>query len=230
MLSTFAAALLPQLFAGKRKTIALLAAFMALVMVRSSAALATVAIVTACVVFAYPMLRFPWFIKMERLKRVSGLLIVVALIAVAIIASPLRQSVMSQTVGKSDSQSFVNRTTRDLHALQIAVDTYGIGVGLGSNRPSSLVTTLLSNVGIIGFLVFIVMYIRLLSNATGENAWLKWAGYACLIDMSLAGPSITATTMWIVLALTVRIGGHKATASSDDRNLQTLPATVGLRA
>jgi len=230
VLATFAAALLPQLFAGKRKTIALLFALMALVMVRSASSLATVAFMTACVIFAYPMFRFPWFIKTTRLKRVSGLLLVVTLVALTVLASPLRKSLLSQTVDKSDSTSFVNRTTRDLNALQITSETHGFGVGLGSERPSSLVTTLLSNVGIIGFLVFTLMYIRLLSNATGENAWLRWAGYATLIDMACAGPSITAPAMWIMLALAVRLGSNNPVAAFENSSLQALPATAGLQA
>jgi hypothetical protein len=74
------------------------------------------------------------------------------------------------------------------------------------------------------------MYIRLLSNATGENAWLRWAGYATLTDMAIAGPSITAPSMWIMLALAVRLGSNNPIADFDNSNLQALPATAGLQA
>lgn len=55
---------------------------------------------------------------------------------------------------KTQSTSFQQRSYADLLAMRIIVETYGIGVGLGSHKPNSLLMTLLSNTGVVGFAVF----------------------------------------------------------------------------
>jgi heme/copper-type cytochrome/quinol oxidase subunit 4 len=61
---------------------------------------------------------------------------------------------LETTVNKSDSLSFFNRIYSDEFSLGILVDTYYMGVGLGGNRPSSFLTYMFSNVGVIGSLLF----------------------------------------------------------------------------
>ena len=55
---------------------------------------------------------------------------------------------------KSGTNSFYYRTLADLLAVKIFVQTYGIGVGLGSHKANSLVLTLLSNTGAAGLVFF----------------------------------------------------------------------------
>lgn len=62
--------------------------------------------------------------------------------------------VSSVILNKAASGSFLNRTASDLFSLDLAVQTKLLGVGLGSNRPSSFLTYLLSNVGLFGLLSF----------------------------------------------------------------------------
>ena len=51
---------------------------------------------------------------------------------------------------KYGSQSYDERTTSNLAALELLRDSYGIGVGLGSNKPSTLWAMLLSCTGVVG--------------------------------------------------------------------------------
>jgi hypothetical protein len=61
----------------------------------------------------------------------------------AIVAVPsLSRAVYAETVEKSEGMSFVSRVLVDANALALFANTYGLGVGLGSNRPSSLIATL----------------------------------------------------------------------------------------
>jgi hypothetical protein len=84
--------------------------------------------------------------------------------------------------------------------------TKGIGVGMGSNRPSSLITSLLSTVGLAGFAVFLLAYSGLLANSTRENSWLRWVGCALFLDMALGGPDYTMPWVWVILAFAVQMG------------------------
>ncbi|MEA1832110.1 hypothetical protein U8607_08440 [Methylobacterium durans] len=55
---------------------------------------------------------------------------------------------------KMSSQSGVERARWNLYALQSAVDTFGIGAGVGSVRASSFLVALVANVGVIGTLLY----------------------------------------------------------------------------
>lgn len=55
---------------------------------------------------------------------------------------------------KMDSPSGVERTIWNAHAWGTFLDSYGLGVGLGSSRASSFVLVLLSNLGFIGTFLF----------------------------------------------------------------------------
>jgi len=55
------------------------------------------------------------------------------------------------------TQSFVIRNDGNQQIFRILTETYGFGVGLGSNRPYSLLATLVSNIGIIGLCLSLVL-------------------------------------------------------------------------
>jgi hypothetical protein len=55
---------------------------------------------------------------------------------------------------KMDSPSGVERSIWNAHAWATFLDSYGLGAGLGSARASSLVLVLLSNVGLVGTVLF----------------------------------------------------------------------------
>lgn len=54
------------------------------------------------------------------------------------------------------------RENNNRRAFEIVKETYGLGVGLGSNRASSFLASLLSNTGVLGFGLFIAMLVSLL--------------------------------------------------------------------
>jgi hypothetical protein len=57
-------------------------------------------------------------------------------------------------LGGDNSLSTTARRHSNEHALALLIDTYGLGTGLGSNRASSYFASLLSNVGLAGFVLF----------------------------------------------------------------------------
>lgn len=64
-------------------------------------------------------------------------------------------------IGKAKLKDGV-RELSNKRALEIVKETYGLGVGLGSNRASSFFASLVSNTGVLGALFFIGMLVTLL--------------------------------------------------------------------
>jgi hypothetical protein len=77
----------------------------------------------------------------------------------AIVLKPSLITVVSdfftQTLlAKADSDSGVERTAWNMQAIKNFIDTYGLGVGVGSSRASSFVLVLMSNLGVLGVVCF----------------------------------------------------------------------------
>jgi len=122
-------------------------------------------------------------------------------------------------VNKSQSTSFQERAFADLLALNISVETYGIGVGLGSHKANSLFLTLLSNVGVAGLFMFCAFVFRLLrfsppqradlqGRARAVLAPLRWGLAGLLVIHVFSNPNLSSLVLW------VQMGGLLALAAS----------------
>jgi hypothetical protein len=98
-------------------------------------------------------------LEVRRVPRARALLIVVLGLLVIVGSAFLFETAaadkvvayLQQTVmGKMDSRSGVERSTWNRQAWQNFLDSYGLGVGLGSTRASSFLLVLLSNLGLLG--------------------------------------------------------------------------------
>lgn len=108
-------------------------------------------------------------------------------------------SVIEEKIG---SVSQISRFAADQMALDIFNQSVWLGVGLGSNRPSSFLTMLLSCVGVIGFVAFAVFAVKLLKAAQAHSfakpaAWGLLAG---LIAKAVAVPDVSSPYMWVLIA------------------------------
>jgi hypothetical protein len=90
--------------------------------------------------------------------------------------SPLRADVdiavkrlILDKVNEADGSSKI-RAYNNQRALEIVVETNGLGVGMGSQRASSFFASLLSNTGVLGFVFFMGMLVSLL--------WRYWRATA----------------------------------------------------
>jgi hypothetical protein len=133
------------------------------------------------------------------------------------------------TVAKSQSLSFRNRLASDLVSLNIFVQTAGLGVGLGSNRPSSFFTALLSNLGWIGVFVLIIFY------GFFCQWWFRWwknpdlqasilaAFFVYFATKLIALPDINDPTLWTLLsiALMVRLKYWKISSEAAKTRLES---------
>lgn len=201
---------LARFLSGKGGAVHLIVSLVASALVASSGSLLTLCLFTIILLLRYSPLRWPWHLNISRTKRMLWILFVlIAPVTLALILFPsYRETLMTLTVSKGGSSSFINRTAADLYALQLLPQTHWLGVGLGSNRASSLFTTLLSNVGIPGFLAFIVFYVRVFANLSKERSWLKWGAFALLLNMLIGVADVTMPMLWIPTLLAILLSSR----------------------
>jgi hypothetical protein len=182
-------------------------------MVASSSSLLTLFLAPFALLVRYSPFRFPWYINLRQTKRIAWILFVLVtpLVLALLFFSGYREVLTTATVSKGESGSFINRTAADLYSLQLLLRTYGLGVGLGSNRSSSVLTTLMSNVGVAGTLAFLVFYFKLFANLPEEYAWFKWAGFALFANMSMGIADITMPLMWCPMLLAIQFSSDRTT-------------------
>ncbi|MGK5043082.1 hypothetical protein ACQ4WQ_22370 [Janthinobacterium sp. GB1R12] len=113
---------------------------------------------------------------------------------------------------KGASDSSLHRLAADRYAFTVLSETNFLGAGLGSNRPSSFVAFLFSNIGVLGtFCIAIAAGLLLLHSLRGarlEAAERRdliaceasgWALLVMLIAKTLAGPDLSFPPMWILI-------------------------------
>jgi hypothetical protein len=109
---------------------------------------------------------------------------------------------------KQHSGSFTQRTGADMMALDIAIDTGGIGIGLGSHKPNNLVATLLSNTGIAGSALFAIFLFELLRPRQGTFIYwhvrpFRWMVAGLLCVHVISNPNLNPVILWIGFAFII---------------------------
>ena len=140
---------------------------------------------------------------------ISGL----AVVAAAIALSPdLRDLIQKMVLEKDQSTSYEERTASNSDALRLAVSTLGLGVGLGSNRASGFVQSLVSTVGVWGVGLFALLLVLLLRRPRDAGAtvaaWHRGLGAALLGLLAakcLSSPDLSTPTMWALMAALVAV-------------------------
>jgi hypothetical protein len=136
-------------------------------------------------------------------------------LAAAVMFVPNRRELMTKILWqKAASQSSRDRTTTIFEAGRITFETFGLGAGLGSNRPSGMFFYIVSNLGIPGLIAFtgtVGAIYRACWTAQSSNprpdrltAYLKASGWACAIEllaMASAGGDMTGPMLWISLGM-----------------------------
>jgi hypothetical protein len=201
VLAAILAAFLWKYFEGKNGIARCLLPAAACLLVASSSSLLAVCIAAAILVLTHPVVRFPWFVKVATLKRQAVFFLLLLSIAFLMFIPSLRTVLLAQTLEKSASNSALVRLGADAFSLRIAWQTYGLGVGLGSNRPSSLFASILSQVGIVGLVLFIVACVRTLRGLPKDDRWIGIAGLTLLLAMGFGEPDLSFPALWILLAL-----------------------------
>jgi hypothetical protein len=158
--------------------------------------------------------------RLGAIARTMGLLLAAsgAAVLVLLLAMPglldLAALVLDDTLGKTESDSFIARAEADRLAIEAMVASGGLGVGWGSTRSSSLVPGLLGNGGVPGLLLALLLgwnVVRLAARAPGppdHPARFAIAGFGAALCGQLAAalvsaPTITSLTFFVQVAIVV---------------------------
>lgn len=181
--------------------------------------------------------------RMRKMGRKSStiswvlILTVFAVVAAVLIITPdLLDAVMAMTVEKGESYSLWARLAIEIHSLQLFVDTYGVGVGLGSNRSSGLFPTMLSSVGIIGTILFSLVLYRIgkLFRAVSAGNSLQvgfWMLVTLVISEIVAVPDLNRPVLWaaliiVCIQLNVHFLSRPALESAPGKRVPGLPSSL----
>ena len=152
-----------------------------------------------------------------RMKLHPAMLAIPFLIAFALlIPNPATAALWATIDDKSGSGSFIARSTSDLFSVNLTIQTWGVGVGLGANRPSSFAALLLSSVGIIGVLLFVVFLARAALPARRLPEWVPVGAslVALIVTKVIAESALTTPIMWLALGALI----YAARPSATDTN------------
>jgi hypothetical protein len=220
VLAAYVAAFLWKYFAGKENILRVAIAVVACLLVASTSSLIAVLVVFVALVLTNPVVRLPWFIRIGTLKRLSVFFVAAACLTLLLIIPSFRTVLLSQTLEKGGSDSALVRFGADAFALNLVLQTHGLGVGLGSNRPSSFFAALLSQVGVIGFLLFISAAWTTLWPLPKKDRWIGMAAMGLLLSMAFGLPDLSFPFLWILFALAAQ---SKATEATNSQCSYVLP-------
>lgn len=134
----------------------------------------------------------------------SALVGTVLAVPVGMIVGPALYLAATDTVDdKVTGSSYANRSSADRYSVELSLDTYGVGVGLGSHRPSSFVAMMLACTGVLGLVFFVVAVTAILRGAVRDREFqpAAWALVSLLFSKIVAGPDLSDPTMWFLLAV-----------------------------
>jgi hypothetical protein len=113
----------------------------------------------------------------------------------------------STVLSKSKSVSGVTRGNADTFAYGLLLQTYGFGVGIGSNRPSSFSAWISGNLGIPGaifFALLVFLPLKKLVSLKLKDNYFAWVHITNMATMSIGIPDLAWPFLWIYFALFLR--------------------------
>jgi hypothetical protein len=135
-----------------------------------------------------------------------GSVMICAVVIAALWILPIIADFVETAVNeKVNSSSFTERSSANSAGLDVLLSSFGVGTGLGSNRASSFVPTLLSTTGVVGTVVFAVVVAGLIRRASPLRPYrpVVWALVTLLVTKVVAGPDLhdTSGALWMCLGL-----------------------------
>jgi hypothetical protein len=140
---------------------------------------------------------------------------------------PVMERLDEVVFSKTQTGSYVERTAWTTRSLQAGLDSYLIGVGLGSTRASNFAVVLFASTGLAGFLLYFGFVARLLLSPAprtapqlqGLSSALKWSFFPAFAVSLLIG-----TTPDFGAFEALRFGALLALAEAGQRAALTDPA------
>jgi hypothetical protein len=158
----------------------------------------------------------------QRLRvRPASWVVASAVVIALVFVLPGFMNFVAQVISnKVESSSYEDRSGADAFSFDLALQTLGIGVGLGSNRPSSFVAALLSQTGVIGLALFAIAVGTILRSALPIRAArpVLWVAVSIIIGKVYNGPDLGDSTglPWLALGVLAHYALRQTPVAEDD--------------
>lgn len=155
---------------------------------------------TGIITFLLGSMVFIWLIGI-RFKLIFQLLVVTALLFFIAFISGYGSYITTMLLDKQESQSGIVRTIATLNSWDLFCHSYGLGVGLGSNRGGSFFFDLLASLGIVGTLLFYSIFVKLIlcCKKSKEGMFICVYLLVLMIAQCAAIPDLSFCCMWLGL-------------------------------
>lgn len=174
-----------------------LAFAMAVILFFSTSSTAYVGLAAYLAFFILRLMVFPRLADMTKAMKLAmamGALVFVAAILLAAVPDlpgQLFDMIERMTVGKSESDSGRQRLFWTTQGWWMFVESYGLGVGIGSFRSSSITTAMLGSVGAFGTICFLIYMFQVLQ-PWKKSTWSSWAIEERALGAALANAALLA--------------------------------------
>jgi hypothetical protein len=208
---------------GWRIVTLLLGSIAALILSTSSTAYVGLAAITAWAIWKYFVL--PVWKGRGSIKAAMAIAVLIGGIASAFVLSDsLRELVQKTVFEKDQSASYEERSAADGYSMQLTEYTWGLGVGLGSNRASSFLPSMLSTLGVCGAGIFVALIVLLIHapnldrSAREMHRPLAAALIAVVGAKVISSPDMATPAMWAAMVALIAV---RATAEESTLATQT---------
>jgi hypothetical protein len=170
----------------------------------------------------------------DRLKKTDVILVVCTLLILAAILAtylydpriflPFTNLIDDMVFDKASSDSGQERAYWNMRSLQNVSDTYGLGIGMGSSRSSSLLVSIVSQLGLIGAALVGVLFLIMLRGMGGLRpqpedrhafalcAGARACGFALVLAAAVAGSSADPGVLFFACLAAVQACRHHVKA------------------
>jgi hypothetical protein len=153
------------------------------------------------------------------LLAVPVFLLLITLLSTSALRESFGALLHTAVLDKQQTESYRERTKWNEDALTAAADADWVGTGWGVCRASSLIPTMLANVGLPGVLLFSWVCFRalrpmgrLLQIREPMHASVLLALSAALLDLAFSGPDPSHPILWLLLAVAAKYEARKLPA------------------
>ncbi|QFT77359.1 glycoside hydrolase [Erythrobacter sp. THAF29] len=226
----------------RERAMGLVALGLGIMLVLSTASTAYVALAAYGLFFLFRAMLFPNAAPHGKVMRATivalgiGFAIAVLLALVPRLPFAVYEMILDMTVAKPASDSGQQRYFWAMQGWDAFLASWGLGIGPGSFRSSSMITAILGSMGVVG-IVSITMYIKTVFRASAHSTWgvvpdqnlsiggaLGTAALICLIPAAIASPHVVPSAFFAIFAgaslgLRTRSKAAREPAGIDPREL-----------
>lgn len=157
-------------------------------------------------------------------KRVIPLIIGCLILLIILNAIGMLDQFVEMITGKLTSTSGNIRMSANTYSLELILKTFGLGVGLGSHKSSSLIINLLSVIGIPGTILFLMSMYYLFKPIYKLRTMNSYCNFGIMfflimfVAQCLSIPDLTFTPLWMCLYYNCCLNINKISQDVEEKN------------